>query len=85
MEAVQARYLEGVSALPYLMRHLFDHFDANCTFEELHTQLEFMVIQRGDLCAYLHRWLQGRIAQPQPDYRSILFELGHMLKCYGKV
>jgi len=53
MEAMQARYLEGADALPTLTRQLFDNFDAHCTFEELYTPLEFMVVHRGDLCRYL--------------------------------
>jgi len=44
MEAMHARYLEGADALPSLTQHLFDRFDGHCTFEELHTRLEFMVV-----------------------------------------
>jgi len=85
MEAMHAHYLEGADALPTLTRQLFDRFDAHCTFEELYARLEFMVVQCGHLCCYLHRWLRGRLAQPQPDHRSILLELAHMLQCYAKV
>jgi len=44
-----------------------------------------MVMARGDVCAYIHYWLHGRMALPQPDYRGIMHELLHMLICFGRV
>jgi len=34
---------------------------------------------RGDVCAYLHHWLRGRLALPEADYRGIMHELLHIL------
>jgi len=44
-----------------------------------------MVVECSDVCSYFHAWLSARMAQPQPDYRSIVHEFMHMLTYYGKV
>jgi len=82
--AMRARFLDGAAALPSLVQQLFDQYDPGCTLEEFRNRLEYMLVQRGDVCAYLRAWLNGRLAQPQPDHRSILHELAHMLQYYGK-
>jgi len=84
-EAMRARFLEGTAAVPSVAQQLFERYDPGCTLEEFRIRLEYMVVQRGDVCAYLRSWLSGRLAQPQLDVCSILHELTHMLKYYGKV
>ena len=77
MDAMHPRYLEGAAALTPVAQHLYERFDPGCSFEELRRGLEYMVIQRNDLCAYFHRWLHGWMSQPQADFRNILYELMH--------
>jgi len=54
---MRARFLEGAAALPSLAQQLFDQYDPGCTLEEFRNRLEYMVVQHGDVCAYLHRWV----------------------------
>ena len=82
---MRTRFLEGAAVLPSLGQQLFDEYDPVCTLREFRNRLEYMVVECGDVCAYLHHWLRGRLALPQPDHRSILHELMHMLTCFGKV
>jgi len=83
--ALRPRWLEGVSAVPTLTQQLFTAYDPECSMWELRNRIEHMVMARGDFCVYLHDWLRGRLAMPEPDHRGIIHELVHMLTCFGKV
>ena len=83
--AMRQHFLEGVDAVPSLTQQLFAAYDPSCTMWELRNRIEHMVMARGDVCAYIHHWLRGRMALPQPDYRGIMHELLHMLTCFGRV
>ena len=85
MAAMRQRFLEGVYAVPLLTQQLFAEYDPGCTQWELRNRIEHMVMERGDVCAYIHHWLHGRLALLQPDHRGILHELLHMLTCFGRV
>jgi len=47
--------------------------------------LEYMVVQRSDLCGILRQWLRERVPQPTADLRGILRELVNLLRHYGKI
>jgi len=83
--ALRPRWLEGVSAVPSLTQQLFTVYDPECSMWELRNRLEHMVMARGDFCVYLHDWLRGRLAMPEPDYGGIMHELVHMLTCFGRM
>ena len=82
---MRQRFLEGVDAVPSLTQQLFTAYDLECTMWELRNRIEHMVMERGDVCVYVHQWLRGRLALPDPDYRGIIHELMHMLTCFGKI
>jgi len=83
--AMEQHFLEGVDAVPSLTWQLFAAYDPSCTEWEFRNRIEHMVMERGDICAYIHHWLRGHLAVPQPDHRNILYELMHMLTCFGRV
>jgi len=83
--AMRQRWLEGVDAVPSLTQQLFTAYDPECSMWELRNRIEHMVMARGDLCVYLHGWLRGRLALPNPDFRGIVHELVHMLTCFSRV
>jgi len=83
--AMRQRWLEGVDAVPSLTQQLFTAYDPECSMWELRNRIEHMVMARGDLCVYLHDWLHGRLALPNPDFRGIIHELVHMLTCFGRM
>ena len=83
--ALRPRWLEGVRAVPSLTQQLFTAYDPECFVWELRNRLEHMVMARRDFCVYLHNWLQGRLAMPEPDYRGTMHELVHMMTCFGRL
>ena len=83
--ALRPRWLEGVRAVPSLTQQLFTAYDPECSMWELRNRLEHMVMARRDFCVYLHDWLRGRLAMPEPDYRGIMHELVHMMTCFGQL
>ena len=79
LSAMRPHLLEGVQVVTPVAQKLYDNFDCDMSPEHLRRSLEFMVVQRSDMCAYLCRWLRERMAEPDADPRTILRELINVL------
>jgi len=77
-------WLAGVGALRPIAERLSANFDCSMSQDQLHRALEFMVVERRDLCTHLHRWLQDKSSWPDANPQSVLDELARLPSVAGE-
>jgi len=77
--AMRPHWLAGTGPLHAVAEQLLATYDSGIPLPLLQKALQFMVVQRRDLCAYLHCMIRDRSLRPGANPQDILDEVERLL------
>ena len=77
--AMRPYWLAGTEPLRSVATRLLRDYDSAISLPLLQKALQFMVVQRRDLSAYLHCMIQDKMSQPGADASEVLAEIDRLL------
>jgi len=77
--AMRPHWLAGTEPLRTVAEQLLATHDCGIRLPLLQKALQFMVVQRRDLCVYLHCMIRDRSSRPGADPQEVLDEVAHLL------
>ena len=79
MNAMRPYWLSGTEPLRSVATRLLHDYDSAISLPLLQKALQFMVVQRRDLSAYLHCMIRDKMSRPDADPRAVLAEVEGLL------
>ena len=82
--AMRPYWLAGTEPLRAVAIQLLKDYDSAISLPLLQKALQFMVVQRRDLSAYLHCMIRDKMSRPGADAQEVLAELEGLLHSMWK-
>jgi len=81
---MRPHWLAGTGPLRAVAADLLATYDSGIPLPLLEKALQFMVVQRRDLCAYLYSMIRDQSTRPDADPQAVLDEVEHSLHSIWK-
>ena len=82
--AMRPHWLSGTEPLLAVAAQLLTDYDSAMSLPLLQKALQFMVVQRRDLCTYLHCMIRNKSSRPGADPQEVPAELERLLHSMWK-